>query len=369
MSGFGVAEATRPVFARHETFHPRHGWFRKAVVGVRDSDQIFTADDATVRLGVGKNMVRAIRFWATAAKVIEPFPNPEHPRVPRYVESNLSRALFSEDGWDPWLESTASLWLLHWMMMRPPSILPVWWIALNDFQSVEFSGDDLARYATEAVAGIEAWSEVAASSVKKDVDCFLRTYSGASGREVIDDGIDCPFRSLGLLAAVPGERGTYRFLVGSKPTLPDEIVAFACLDFVGHQAGMRTATLTRLTVDPGSPGRIFRLDEDAIYEALLRLQERGLPLSVAAVGGINQFVWTGVPDELAWYVLTGYFRTVSGSEREAVVPGANKSRSGRQRPASLSVEDLDARIASATSVIQRLKLIQRRKDLSIGAAQ
>ena len=59
---------------------------------VRDADQIFTAADATVRLGVGKNMVRAIRFWATAAKVIEPFPNPEHPRVPRYVESNLSRA-------------------------------------------------------------------------------------------------------------------------------------------------------------------------------------------------------------------------------------------------------------------------------------
>ena len=168
---------------------------------------------------------------------------------------------------------------------------------------------------------------------------------------------------------MPGERRTYRFLVGPKPTLPDEIVAFACLDFVGHQSGMRTATLTRLTVDPGSPGRIFRLDEDAIYEALLRLQERGLPLSVAAVGGINQFVWSGAPDELAWDVLTGYFRTVSGSEREAAVPGANKSRSGRQRPASLSVEDLDARIASATSVIQRLKLIQRRKDLSIGAAQ
>ena len=289
--------------------------------------------------------------------------------MPRYVESNFSRALFSEDGWDPWLESTASLWLLHWMMMRPPSILPVWWIALNDFQSVEFSDDELARYATEAVAGIEAWSEVAASSVKKDVDCFLRTYSPVPGREALDDGIDCPFRSLGLLAPVPGERRTYRFLVGPKPTLPDEIVAFACLDFVAQQSGMRTATLTRLTIDPGSPGRIFRLGEDAIYEALLRLKERGLPLSVAAVGGINQFGWSGAPDELAWYVLSAYFRSVSGSHRDVAVRGANESRHGRPRVASLSVGDLEAQIASTTSVIQRLKLIQRRKDLSAGAAQ
>ena len=91
MSGFGVAEATRPVFARHETFHPRHGWFRKAVVGVR-ADQIFTAADATVRLGVGKNMVRAIRFWATAARSSSRFPI-RSIRVPRDVESNLSRVL------------------------------------------------------------------------------------------------------------------------------------------------------------------------------------------------------------------------------------------------------------------------------------
>jgi hypothetical protein len=146
---------------------------------------------------------------------------------------------------------------------------------------------------------------------------------------------------------VPGERRTYRFLVGPKPTLPDEIVAFACLDFVGRQSGMRTATLTRLTVDPGSPGRIFRLDEGAIYEALLRLQERGFPLSVAAVGGINQFGWSGAPDELAWYVLTAYFHTVSGSQREVAVPVVSTS-SARQRGASLSVEDLDAKIASAT---------------------
>ena len=54
-----IEAACEPTFARHETFHPCYGWFRKAVAGTAESGQIFTLDDATVRLGVGKNMVRS----------------------------------------------------------------------------------------------------------------------------------------------------------------------------------------------------------------------------------------------------------------------------------------------------------------------
>ena len=58
-----LSEAAEPVFARHETFHPRYGWFRKAYVAATRDPHVFTSEDAPVRLGVGKNMVRAIRFW------------------------------------------------------------------------------------------------------------------------------------------------------------------------------------------------------------------------------------------------------------------------------------------------------------------
>ena len=53
-----LAEAAERVFARHETFHPRYGWFRKAYAFVGNDPRIFTRQDAPVRMGVGKNMVR-----------------------------------------------------------------------------------------------------------------------------------------------------------------------------------------------------------------------------------------------------------------------------------------------------------------------
>ena len=65
-----LAEAAERSFARHETFHPRYSWFRKAYAHVTDDGGIFSRPDAPVEIGVGKNMVRAIRFWGLAAKLI-----------------------------------------------------------------------------------------------------------------------------------------------------------------------------------------------------------------------------------------------------------------------------------------------------------
>ena len=61
----------KTIFARHETFHPRYGWLKKGYDKVLDDPGIFRRDNAPVILGVGKNMVNAIKFWCLAFKIIE----------------------------------------------------------------------------------------------------------------------------------------------------------------------------------------------------------------------------------------------------------------------------------------------------------
>src|SRR4051812_40847827 len=54
----------------HETFSFRYTWLPKAVRGLLTNPKLFTdEDEAMVVLGVGKNMVRSIRFWAQASGV------------------------------------------------------------------------------------------------------------------------------------------------------------------------------------------------------------------------------------------------------------------------------------------------------------
>src|SRR6185295_3236964 len=129
----------RPLFARHETFQPRFGWFKKAFDGaVSSNGAVFNDGAATVRLGVGKNMVRAIRFWGIAAKVLRAERDPERPRTGLAVPSAFGQALLGPDAWDPYLEDIGSIWLLHWALLRPPCLLPVWWVAFNEFDGLEF---------------------------------------------------------------------------------------------------------------------------------------------------------------------------------------------------------------------------------------
>ena len=48
-------------FSGHETFALRAAWLKKGMDGLTRHPDIFGREDALVELGVGKNMVRAIR--------------------------------------------------------------------------------------------------------------------------------------------------------------------------------------------------------------------------------------------------------------------------------------------------------------------
>jgi len=64
-------------FSGHDTFPCRYAWLPKAVQNLKRNNNLFAdEDDAMVQLGVGKNMVRAIRFWADAADVAVPNESP-----------------------------------------------------------------------------------------------------------------------------------------------------------------------------------------------------------------------------------------------------------------------------------------------------
>ncbi|HEY9663495.1 MAG TPA: DUF4007 family protein, partial [Allocoleopsis sp.] len=59
------------VFARHETFHPRFGWLKKGFNHASKDPEVFLREDSPIRLGVGKNMVRSIRYWCSAFKLLD----------------------------------------------------------------------------------------------------------------------------------------------------------------------------------------------------------------------------------------------------------------------------------------------------------
>lgn len=303
-----LVEAAVPGFARHETFHPRFGWFRKAF-SVAWDPHVFTRSSAPVRIGVGKNMTRAIRFWGLAAKLLLENPNPVNPRSPGVVRTRMGHAIFGEMGWDPFMEDPGTLWLLHWLLLAPPSRLPIWWLAFNEFNAVEFRDADLDVAVATQLEAVSEWTNPHPSSRKKDVNALLRTYGPPvrNSRTSIDDILDCPLRELSLITRSEAT-GQYRFTLGPKPTLPPEVVAYAALDYIARTTTSgNTVTISRLAYQPGAPGRAFKLTEADFLAALepVLLPAEGVDLVTRM--GASQLSWSRDPSVIAVEILNGYY--------------------------------------------------------------
>lgn len=308
MSGALLAQYADAAFARHETFHLRFGWLRKGFAATQENAEVFTRPDATVILGVGKNMVSAIKYWCQAYKVIEPAENADRPRLPNWQPSAFGKQLLDEDGWDPWLEDPASLWLLHWKLLDQRCLAPVWWTAFNLFAPEQFEEHQLTDLVAELTSAA-GWKSVNESSIKKDVDCLLRTFAmRRTGRQTMDDILDCPTRQLGLIAPAVGEARSWRFVTGRKPSLPPAIVAYACLDFLS-KAGPKDSTisLARLASDPGSPGRAFRLTESNLYDVLIEASRSVTGMQVAEPAGLRQLVIKGDAEPMRDSLIDDYY--------------------------------------------------------------
>ena len=295
------------MFGRHETFHPRYGWFRKAYGAVAEDPDAFDHDDAPVRIGVGKNMVRSIRFWGLAAGLVTE--SSLGRRRGRLVPTDFGNWLFGEAGWDPWMEDPGTLWLLHWRLLSAPCRLPVWWLAFNEFHPIEFTDDDIEGAVSAQLDAAADWGRPSRSSLKKDVSALLRTYAPheRSKRSSIDDALDCPLRELNLIrrSTTPGR---FRFILGAKPLLPSAVAAAAALDYAAQVgAGGNTIALARLLRDPGSPGKAFKLTEAELLTALEPVVRRTRRLRLTSSAGAHVFSWSGPPRDVARSVLDDYY--------------------------------------------------------------
>lgn len=263
----------RPQFSGHETFPLRYGWLKKAYDAVYEREDgpdgklAFTREDSIARFGVGKNMVSSMRHWATASGIIE-----DGEGANALVTTSLGRQLFGISGLDRYVEHPATLWLIHWNLAGRPE-KTTWYWSFNNFPGVTFEREQLVR-ALEKVAKDREWPRVSATTVRRDVECFLRTYvaKAASGAASPEDSLESPLAELGLIKAV-GRRDGFRFVRGPKSSLGNGVFLYALIDFWKNYSSAQTLSFEAVAHEPGSPGRVFLLDENDVADRLLVLED------------------------------------------------------------------------------------------------
>lgn len=262
----------RPQLSGHETFPLRYGWLKKAFDAVRETEGdpdnrlVFSGEDAIARFGVGKNMVASMRHWALAAGVLTAHASGNVATTP------LGRHLFADDGLDPYMEHPATSWLVHWHLCGRPN-KTTWFWAFNHHPATFFERDTLSK-AIDRLARDRGWVHTLAT-IRRDVACFVHTYTSQrpSGQKSHEDTLESPLTELGLIRQV-GKHDGFRFVRGRKPSLGMGVFTHVVTDFWSHfSATARTLSFESLAHEPGSPGRVFLLDENDVVDRLARLED------------------------------------------------------------------------------------------------
>ena len=113
-----------------------------------------------------------------------------------------------------------------------------------------------------------------AATIKSDVACFVRTYVSQppAGQASHEDTLESPLTEIGLIRPV-GRRDGYRFVRGHKPTLGAGVFCYAVTHFWSEFSAAQTLSFESLAYEPGSPGRVFLLDENALADRLFEIEE------------------------------------------------------------------------------------------------
>lgn len=232
--------------------------------------EAFQRGDAVVRLGVGKNMVQSIRHWCLATQVVEEEPKT---RSRNLRPTEFGNRLLSDNGWDPFLEDDATLWLIHWNLTSMGSRAATWYWALNRFHEYAFTRTTMVELLIRDLQAL-GWSDISHSTIKRDVDCFVHTYLSPRGDKAQSDDIfECPLSNLGILIQEPDSE-RLRFKTGPKITLPAAVFAYALTQFWDRQNNRgKTLELREIIRSEGSPGLIFKLDQESMLAYLDALQD------------------------------------------------------------------------------------------------
>ena len=270
-----------PSFSGHQTFPFRYTWLKKGVDAVTKNETVFSSETASVTLGVGKNMVAAIRHWCRISKLIEAVKPAPYQRG-QFVPTALGKAIFDDkEGFDPYLDDPATLWLIHWQIATNTDPATAWYWAFNISRGNHFTPNtfkrELYEWAQQEYARGQQNKQlrpVSDNTLRRDVNCFIRTYCQSRDSETVyEETFDCPLVELNLIAELPDGSG-YEFQRGDKETLPLEIVAWALDTFWENDLSKsNTLSFSKLMSDPLSPGKVFRLDEDTMTTYLEKLQE------------------------------------------------------------------------------------------------
>lgn len=257
-------------FSGHESFHCRPFWLKKGYDFVK-SGHVFN-DKAGIELGVGRNMVPAIRFWLMAFDLVS-----EENKT-----SELADKLFGEKGWDPFLEDEATLWLLHYQL-NASKYSSIYHLIFSEIRKIrpEFTKNHLISYVNEND------STQSENIVGKDFGVFTKSYlvDKSSDKEDSYSGLFTELELLENIGKDAQRNELYHISNKKQESIPWQILLYCIVENRNYS---NSVSVKSMYSDDNGIGNIFALSKDNLEFKLKEIEGNWKGVTYSSDAGIKE---------------------------------------------------------------------------------
>lgn len=259
------------VINKHGSFYLRSGWGTKIIQAVESDNMIFTPAkelDAVDKIGLGRVMIKALRYWADASGLV----------VEHKVQGGIRKEktplfnLIAEN--DRYFQKPGSLLLLHRNLATNESNATAWYWAFNEFDKQTFSKNEFVDgfHYYLAVNGMT----IKKAAVDKEFNCFKNTYLGDAKFDIktVMDEDTCPMLSPLHLLRMNSEKKFEKCAL-SKTDIPLLVLVYAIAKDNEEECKTgRQISIDKLMEDKKQVGKYFSIRYTKLIDMLLEAENK-----------------------------------------------------------------------------------------------
>lgn len=266
-------------FRAHETFAIRKGWLHKGLRYVMNNPRVFIDRNINQMdtLGIGANMVKALRYWLQATGL-----------TTEGIGNNRNQVItpFGDLVWnnDSYFEEDGTWYLIHYMLSSNEDIATAWYYLFNEYESFEITRNQFEESLNHfaITRGNKAISD---RVLKDEFDCVIRTYY--AGEQEIDpeNNTICPLSELNLIGVSESNKVFVKKMPKST-SIDARVILAVIVNEYNKQKDNTEIKISALEKDPCNIGKTFNLDNLSILSYLDKLQSMGY-LRVIRTAGLD----------------------------------------------------------------------------------
>jgi len=287
-------------FSGHESFPLKHFWPLKGIQFINENHS-FSEPTSVVHLGVGKNMVSAIKFWLRSLGLT----NEDD------IIQEIADYIFGENGRDKYIEDIGTVWLLHYYLVKT-NRASIYNLIFNEFskERIEFTKNNLLAFLKRITLKVNS-NSLNVNTITTDISVFLRNYLNPKFKDSkinIEDDYSGLFYDLELITHYKKENSENKiqnyFILNRefRDKLPVEIFLFTILDNYNYE---NSISFSELLTGYNSPGNIFLLNKEGLFSIIQQLIKKYSFITYSQTAGNQLIQFSEKPDKFE--ILNNYY--------------------------------------------------------------